>query len=135
MKKEDIPQDESSLANCTKEVCYATDADGKYVTALSTGWNVKTNALDIVWEDIEEKVATAKQKVINKEASPILFFMELRMMNISMVASYTGFWKWQIKKHLHPGIFNNLSEKKLRRYADAFNVTIEDLKKMNVHED
>ena len=135
MKKEEVPQDLSSLGKITNEVCYATDGDGKYVTALSKGWNVKITALDAVWKDIEEKVEVARLKVLNNEASPILFFMEKRIMDISIIASYTGFWKWQIKRHLRPEIFNSLSEKKLQRYAEAFNVTIDDLKKMNVHED
>jgi hypothetical protein len=135
MKKEDVPQDPSSLSNFTKEVYYATDENGNYVTALSQGWDVKSNALDAVWKDIEEKVAIARQKVLNNEASPILFFMEKRIMDIGIVASYTGFWKWQIRRHLRPEIFRKLSQKKLLRYAEAFNVTIDDLKNMNVHED
>jgi hypothetical protein len=104
-------------------------------TELSSGWDVKTNALDAAWKDIEDRVAAAKQKVLQNEASPVLFFMELRLMDIGIVASYTGFWKWTIKRHLKPSVFNILSQKKLQRYAEAFNVTIDDLKKMNVHED
>ena len=70
MKKEEIPQDNGALNKLTKEVCYAVDSDGKYITELSTGWEVKANALDAAWQDIEQRVATAKQKVLNKEASP-----------------------------------------------------------------
>lgn len=135
MKKEDVPQHLSSLGKITKEVCYATDASGKYTKELSQGWDVKINALDVAWQDIEERVKAAKQKVMNNEASPVLFFMERRLMDIGIVAAYTGFWKWQIKNHLKPAGFKKLSEKKLKRYADAFNVTVEDLINMNVHED
>ena len=135
MKKEDVPQDLSSLGKITKEVCYATDSNGKYVTELSQGWDVKINALDVAWQDIEDRVAAAKQKVLNKEASQILYFMERRIMDIGIVSAYTGFWKWQIKRHLKPSVFNKLSENKLQKYADAFNVTVQDLLNMNVHED
>ena len=134
MKKEDIPQDPSSLEKMTKELCYAVDNSGNYVTDLSTGWEVKATALDVAWKDIEQRIASAKQKVLNKEASPLLFFMELRLMDIGIVAAYTGYWKWQIKRHLKPGIFDKLPEKKLLPYAEAFNVSVEDLKTMNVHE-
>ena len=113
MKKEDVPQDLSSLGKITKEVCYATDSNGKYVTELSQGWDVKINALDVAWQDIEDRVAAAKQKVLNKEASQILYFMERRIMDIGIVSAYTGFWKWQIKRHLKPSVFNKLSENKL----------------------
>ena len=135
MKKEDVPQDLSSLGKITKEVCYATDSNGKYVTELSQGWDVKINALDVAWQDIEDRVAAAKQKVLNKEASQILYFMERRIMDIGIVSAYTGFWKWQIKRHLKPSVFNKLSENKLQKYADAFNVNVQDLINMNVHED
>ncbi|MGZ3873607.1 MAG: hypothetical protein ACXVJD_11855 [Mucilaginibacter sp.] len=135
MKKDEVPQDLSSLGKITREVCYATDSTGKYVTELSRGWDVKITALDTAWGDIEKRIAAAKEQVLNKKASPLLFFMEYRLMNAGILAGYTGFWKWQIKRHLKPEVFNNLSEKKLEKYANAFNVKVEDLKSMTVHED
>jgi hypothetical protein len=135
MKKEEVPQDLSSLGKITKEVCYATDETGKYVTELSRGWDVKITALDAAWEDIRDRIALAREKVLNGQASPLLFFMERGLMDTGIVAAYTGFWKWQIKRHLRPGPFQRLSDKKLRRYAELFNVSPEDLKSMTVHED
>lgn len=134
MKKDEIPQDPSHLDKLTKEVCYAVDSEGKYVTELSTGWEVKATALDVAWKDIEQRIAAAKQKVLNKEASPLLFFMELRLMDPGIVSAYTGFWKWTVKRHLTPAGFKNLSEKKLQKYAAAFNVSVTELKTMEVHE-
>jgi hypothetical protein len=134
MKKEDVPQDLSSLGKITKEVCYATDNSGQYVTQLSKGWDVKIKALDVAWQDIEVRVAVAREKVFNKQASPLLFFMERGLMDIAILAGYTGFWKWQIKRHLKPAVFEKLSDKKLQRYAEVFNISVEDFKKMNVHE-
>lgn len=124
----------SSLGRVTKEVCYATDAQGNYVKELSDGWDVKINALDAAWDDIEKRKSGAKQKVLNGEASPLLFFMERALMDIPILAGYTGFWKWQIKRHLKPAVFATLSEKKLQRYANVFNVSIADLLNMNVNE-
>jgi hypothetical protein len=135
MKKEEIPQDDGALNKLTKEVVYAVDNTGKYVTELSTGWEVKATALDVAWKDIEQRVEAARQKVINKEASPLLYFMELRLMDIGIVSAYTGFWKWTVKRHLKPAVFDKLSEKKLQQYATAFNISIADLKTMTTHED
>jgi hypothetical protein len=134
MKKENVPQDMSSLGKITKEVCYATDSSGKYVTELSSGWDVKINALDVAWKDVEERIARARQQVLNKQASPLLFFMEYRLMDLGILSDYTGFWKWQIKRHLKPEVFKNLSEKKLKKYAEAFDVKVEDLKTTTAHE-
>ena len=133
MKKEDVPQDKGSLGKITKEICYATDASGKYVTELSEGWSVKNKALDTTWESIQTRMAAARKKVEDKQASPLLFFMEHGLMDIKILSGYTGFYRWQIKKHLKPAVFEKLSEKKLKRYAAVFNISIEELKNMNVH--
>ncbi len=134
MKKEDVPQDLGALGKITKEVCYATDESGKYTTQLSAGWDVKITALDTAWQDVEERIAAAKQKVLNKEASPILFFMEKGLMDIKILAGYTGFWQWQVKRHLKPEVFNKLSEKKLQKYAEVFNVSVPNLQTMTINE-
>jgi len=133
MKKEDVPQDVSALGKLTTEVCYATDSSGKYVATQSRGWDVKITALDTAWQDMEGRIAAAKQKVLNGEASPLLFYMEQGLMDINLLADYTGFWKWQIKRHLKPKVFKNLPDKKLQKYADVFNVSIGQLKKMEAN--
>ncbi|MEO7313048.1 MAG: hypothetical protein ABIX01_21860 [Chitinophagaceae bacterium] len=134
MKTEDIPQDIGALNKLTKEMVYAVDDSGNYKTELSSGWQVKTTALDLAWQDIEQRIENARQKVLSNEASPILFFMELRLMDLGILAAYTGFWKWNIKQHLKAGAFKKLSEKKLQQYAEAFNITVEELKTMTVNE-
>jgi hypothetical protein len=60
--------------------------------------------------------------------------MEKALMDIEILAGYTGFWQWQVKRHLKPDVFNALSEKKLQKYADVFNVSVADLKNMTVNE-
>ena len=135
MKKDEVPQDLGALGKITKELCYATDSSGKYVAEQSTGWDVKSKALDVAWQDIQKRIAAAKQKVLNGEASPLLFFMEYRLMDTAILAGYTGFWQWQVKRHLKPGPFNSLSTKQLQKYADTFNVKVNDLKTMTVNED
>jgi len=134
MKKTEIPQDPSSLSNFTKEVCYAVDDAGNYTTNLSTGWDIKTSALNIAWEDIEKRIALAKEKVLRGEASPILFYMELKLMDFAILSSYTGFYKWTIKRHLNPKIFNKLSDKKLKLYAKTFDIEIGKLKDIRFDE-
>lgn len=134
MKKKDLPQDDSKLSDVSRELCYAQDEDGNYTTELSKGWEVKSKALDVAWDDIKERTEEARKKVDAGEVSPILFFMEARLMDLAIVAAYTGFWKWTIKRHLKPSIFKKLSTKKLQKYADAFDVSIEDLKLMRLNE-
>lgn len=128
MKKEDIPQDKGALENFTREVCYVKDKDGHYTTELSSGWDVKTAALDHAWDEIQRRIADAKAEVESGKASPILYFMELKLMDIGVLAGYTGFWKLNVKRHMKPSVFKGLSDAKLQKYADAFEIKLEELK-------
>ncbi len=129
MKKEEIPQDKSALESVSKELCYAVDNNGDYVTGLSTGWEVKSSALDVAWKDIDKRIETIKEQIRNREVSPLAYFMELRLMDFQILAAYSGFWEWQIKRHLKPSLFENLSPKKLEKYAKAFQISVEELKR------
>jgi hypothetical protein len=133
MKKDETPQDPSGLDKFTKEVCYAVDESGNYTTQLSSGWEVKSDALGITWEDINKKVARAKQSVLKGELSPIAYYIELRVMDLTIVSAYTGFWKWTIKRHLKPSIFSKLSNSILQKYADLFEVSVDQLKTISIN--
>ncbi len=129
MKKQDLPQDESNLtsANMT-EVLYVTDENDEYTTANSIGWEAKKLALDESLSLINERVEEARENVAKGIASPIFYFMELNKMDLAVLAAYSGFWKWTIKRHSRPNIFKKLSDSTLKKYADAFGITIEELK-------
>lgn len=128
MKKSELPQDEGHLVNFTREVCYVKNDEGKYEADLSKGWQVKNDALDNAWNDINDRIEKAKNAVLTNEASPIVYFMEKDLMDLVVLTGYTGFWKWQVKRHLKPLPFQKLSEKKLKKYADAFGISVQELK-------
>lgn len=134
MKKEELPQDPSALGRVTKEVCYVTDPSGKYLPELSSGWEIKVSALEVAWKGIEERKAAARKKVLEKKASPILFFMENSLMGMSILSSYTGFSKWRIKRHFKPKVFDALPDSILKKYAEVFNVSTTELKNMKINE-
>lgn len=128
MKKEDLPQDKSGLEDFTREVCYVKNKDGNYETALSTGWQVKNDVLDGAWDEVKRRSEEAKKAVLAGEKSPILYFMELNLMDMATLAGYTGFWQFSIKRHLKPSVFKKMSDKKLDIYAKAFKITKDELK-------
>ncbi len=132
MKKSDVPQDKSNLESKDfKELCYAVNDIGEYTTTKSSGWDPKTIALNNAIKDINERIALAKQKVNKKETSPIEYYMELHKMDVQILASYVGMWKWRVKRHFNPHRFKKLSNKTLQKYADIFEVTITQLKDIN----
>ncbi len=128
MKKSEVPQDKSALENFTREVCYVKNEDGHYDTELSTGWETKKVALDEAWKEIERRTQDARQQIKDGKASPVLYFMEEKLMDFTVLSGYTGFWKFRIKRHLKPNVFKNLSDNVLKRYADAFEISVDELK-------
>jgi hypothetical protein len=40
-------------------------------------------------------------------------------------------WQWRVKRHLKPTVFKSLSDSILKKYADAFNISIEELKNVD----
>lgn len=129
MKKEEVPQDEGNLSKSKmKELMYATDEKGNYTTALSSGWEPKTIALSNSIAEINERIAWAKSQVKNGAASPIVYFMELHKMDLIILASYTGMWKWRVKRHFKPKVFSKLKNSVLQKYADTFDLSISELR-------
>jgi hypothetical protein len=132
VKKEEVPQDKSNLASANiREMVYAVDENGKYTTSLSTGWDPKTIALDNALKEIEERIALAKEKVLNNETSPIPYYMELHKMDVPVLSSYVGMWQWRVKRHFKPSVFKRLKNKTLAKYADVFEISIDQLKDIN----
>lgn len=132
MKKQDIPQDESNLqsANMT-EMLYVTDENNNYITAQSIGWEAKKAALDESMELINERIEEARQNVANNLVSPIVYFMELNKMDMQVLAAYVNMWQWTVKRHAKPKTFKKLSDSTLKKYADAFDISVDELKNFN----
>jgi hypothetical protein len=131
MKRQELPQDSSALTNITRELHYVKDEDGKYRTGLSTGWEVKSSALNNAWEEVNEQIEEAQRLVNSGDKSPIYLLMFINRMDLSILSSYTGYWKLCIKQHFKPKVFAKLSDKKLKKYAAAFNMEVEELKNYN----
>lgn len=132
MKKDEVPQDESNLASANiKDMVYAINENGEYVTELSTGWAPKTIALDNAIQVIEERIEDAKKRVLENKTSPIEYYMEVHKMDLPILASYVGLWKWRVKRHFKPSVFEKLNTKILQKYADVFEISIEQLKNID----
>ena len=124
MKKSEVPQDKSNF----NDLYYAVDDNGNYTTAISSGWDPKKIALENAMQEISERTAIAKVKVLNDETSPIEYYMEFHKMDMNILASYVGMWKCRVKRHFKPKIFNKLPNRVLQKYADVFEISIEKLK-------
>ena len=132
MKQEEVPQDGNNMHEGKfTQLFYATDKDGKYVPVTSVGWEPENVAMQQAWEEVHARVEEARRRVLAGEISPISYYMEKNIMDLALLASYVGKFQWQVKRHMKPHVFKNLSDRTLQRYAAAFKITTEELKHIN----
>ena len=49
-------------------------------------------------------------------------------MDLEILSNYVGIWKFFIKRHSKPNVFRKLKESTLKKYAEAFEISVEELK-------
>ncbi len=119
MKEKDVPQDDGMLQGKTRDLYYVLDENGNYVPALSTGWEPKNIVLQQAWEIIDESIQETKNKVLQNLASPLLYHMECKQMDLKLLSKYSGIPKHIIKNHLKPMGLDKASDAELDAYAEA----------------
>ncbi len=113
-----------------RELLYNYSEDGNYVKTVGYHGEPDRIILQQAWDLFNERIEEARQKVIAGKASPVVYYMEKILadpMGLSMMA---GIPIWKVKLHFKPWFFARLSEKTLGKYAEAFNITVEQLKKV-----
>lgn len=128
MKKQEVPQDEGLSEGRFEDICYALDENGNYIVVPTTGWQPKTDAMLQAWEVINERVERARHKVLSGELSPIAYYMEKNLMDVKLLADYSGLPKRKVRKHLKPKHFNTLDDNILLRYAETFGISADMLR-------
>lgn len=129
MKLKDVPQDQG-MSGELSEVCYAVDERGRYVIAPSRGWEPKTVANAQAWRDVEQRAQEALDRVRAGEASPLLFHMTRHQMSTGLLAGYVGLFRWRVRRHLTPKGWAKMALAHRRRYADLFDVPVEELDRL-----
>ena len=69
----------------------------------------------------------ARQRVEKGLSAPLEYHMYHQRMDVTVMAQSTGFFRWQVRRHLKSDVFKRLSNKKLARYAEALGLSIETL--------
>ena len=128
MKVSEVPQDKGYLIEGRiSDLNYAIDNDGRYTSRQSRGWKPKNEAIKFAWDQVYEHAGKLRQQILNGILSPIALYMELNLMDISILAGYTGISKRKVRKHLRMKEFLKLPKEMIDRYAEALNITAEDL--------
>jgi hypothetical protein len=124
MKIEEVPQDKGYLTEGRiSDLNYAVDEQGKYVSRQSRGWLPKNEAMTMAWDVVFERAEEVRKRIISGELSPLAFYMELHVMDVSILSGYTGIAKWRVKRHLKMKNFSKISPDKMVRYAEVFGIS------------
>jgi hypothetical protein len=125
----EVPQDQADYQgrDQVRRLMYATDKEGKYTGVNSVGWDPEHVALKQAWEDVNDTLAETREQIKQGELSPLAWFMQKQLMDVSLLARYAGKWQWQVRRHLRPAGFKKLDARMLQRYAAIFNITPEEL--------
>lgn len=129
MNINEVPQDPKNFKEGEKlhKLVYALDNNGQYVGVNSAGWEAENFAMKQAWDAVEEALTDTEAKVRAGSVSPIAYFMQKNLMDVSLLAKYVGKWKWQVQRHMRPAIFKKLPSSLLQQYANVFNISVEEL--------
>lgn len=111
-----------------RELLYSYDGNGNFQKTVGYHGEPDRVVLEQAWDLFIERTEEARQKVLAGVASPIVYYMEKILadpMGLSMMA---GISLWKVKLHCRPAFFKRLSDKTLAKYAEAFNITVDQLK-------
>lgn len=124
-----VPQDKQYYRERDKgaKLVYAVGKDGKYTSVITMGWDPEHAATKGAWDAVEEELADIASKVTAGELSPIAWYMRKNLMDIPLLAGYSGKWQWQVRRHMKPSVFNKLSPKTIDQYAAVFKITAQQL--------
>lgn len=112
------------------KLLYAQDDDGHYTGVPSSGWEAEEIVLDQAIAEYEHQAAEAWERARAGNGSSLEYHMFHERMDVVLLAQSTGHAKWRVRRHLKPGAFRKLSNKRRRRYADALGKTADALDRL-----
>ncbi len=130
MDADEVPQERSSTYAGHKKLLYARTRDGGYTAVQSSGWHAEEQATCEAVHEYERLAEQALSAVRAGQASPLYFHMYRCRMDVALLSQVVGIWRWRVKRHLRPNNFNKLSPTILARYAQALDMTPDELQQL-----
>jgi len=128
MLESEVPQETNKLFEGGQKAMYALAKEGEYKIVASSGWNAEEIATTVAVDEFNALREEAYTRLKQGEASAIEYLMYKNRMDIPTLASIVKMFGWRIKRHFRPAIFAKLDDKTLSKYADAFDISLEELK-------
>jgi len=111
-----------------REMLYSYDENGNFQQTVCYHGEPEKVVLEQAWDLFNERAEDAKQKVLAGKVSPIAYYMEKILADPLGLSMMAGVSLWKVKLHCRPFFFKRLGEKTLAKYAEAFNISVEQLK-------
>ena len=128
MDREKNPVYKNDEYGQSRELFYYYQEGGNYDKKVGFHPEPDRVILQQAWDLFQERIETARQRVLKGETSPLVYYMEKNLldpMNLSMMA---GIAIWRVKRHFKPAVFKRLNERTLQKYATAFDISLDKLK-------
>ncbi|MCX6285755.1 MAG: hypothetical protein NTY96_01395 [Bacteroidetes bacterium] len=113
-----------------RELLFTYDEKGNFQKSVGYHGESDRVVLQQAWDLFSERIEEARQKVLAGKASPIVYYMEKILADPMSLSMMAGVSLLKIKLHCRPVFFKRLSDKTMAKYAEAFNITIDQLKKV-----
>jgi hypothetical protein len=130
MDLDNVPQEGNATLGGHRKAVYARGADGRMVIAPSAGWEAEEIVTSNAVESLHAQAEDARRRVQAGTASTLEFWMYERRMDVLLLSQTSGYWQWQVKRHLRPEVFATLSDAKLRRYAEALGISVAQVRQL-----
>ena len=115
-------EDGDSLNEAHQRATYTRDSNGRLAIVKSRGWEPERIANAVAVDAVNEAITAARTQVRAGPVSVLAYHMARCHMNVRLLAAHTGFWSFQIRRHLRPAVFAQLPATALERYARAFGI-------------
>jgi len=118
---------EGNITNGLKIISYGANSKGEYKLTPDDVWQPVNVVNTQAWLEIEKNIAASKDKIAVGRVSCLHYYMTANQMDTGLLAQYTGQLRWQVCLHLVPFFFKRLSAATLKKYAELYQISLDDL--------
>lgn len=130
MRHDRVPQDGSRTYAGERKAVYALDDQGRYVRTVTSGWTAEETATAIALEEYRRLAAEARERVQAGELAPLAYHMYSLRMEPETLAQAAGLFRWRVRRHLRPAVWERLPRRVLERYAAAMGLSVTALQQL-----
>lgn len=127
MKEIEVPKENNSTLDGMQKVMYTQDDKGSFITE-NYGSDVEEFATRTAVDEYEFLKEESLHNIKNGVSSPIEYYMYENRMDLPTLSSMVNMFQFRVKRHLKMKNFVKLNDNILNKYADVFDISIEQLR-------